>query len=56
LFFADATAALPCTLVIFGASGELTKRLLIPALHNLAHDQVLDPYFSVVAVDPPAVE
>ena len=48
---ADATAAPPCTLVIFGASGDLTKRLLIPALYNLAHDQVLDPYFDIIGVD-----
>ena len=26
----------PCAFVIFGASGDLTKRLLVPALHNLA--------------------
>ncbi|MCB1019860.1 MAG: hypothetical protein KDC27_08020, partial [Acidobacteria bacterium] len=25
----------PCIIVIFGASGDLTKRKLIPALHNL---------------------
>src|SRR5262245_41946441 len=26
----------PCCLVIFGASGDLTHRLLVPALYNLA--------------------
>jgi len=26
----------PCIIVIFGASGDLTKRKLIPALYNLA--------------------
>src|SRR5215475_5564103 len=26
----------PCVMVIFGASGDLTKRKLIPALYNLA--------------------
>ena len=26
----------PCAMVIFGSSGDLTKRLLIPALYNLA--------------------
>ena len=25
----------PCTMVIFGAGGDLTKRLLLPALYNL---------------------
>ncbi len=28
----------PCILVIFGASGDLTKRLLVPALYNLGCD------------------
>ena len=31
----DAPPAPPCTLVIFGASGDLTHRLLMPALYNL---------------------
>jgi hypothetical protein len=26
----------PCAMVIFGATGDLTKRLVIPALYNLA--------------------
>jgi len=26
----------PCAFVVFGASGDLTKRLLVPALYNLA--------------------
>ena len=30
----------PCVMVIFGASGDLTKRKLIPALYNLAEGQV----------------
>jgi len=32
---AKAQAAPPCTVVIFGASGDLAKRKLIPALYNL---------------------
>ena len=28
----------PCTVVIFGATGDLTHRKLIPALYNLAVD------------------
>jgi glucose-6-phosphate 1-dehydrogenase len=32
-------SAPPCTMVIFGASGDLTKRLLMPALYNLACDR-----------------
>ncbi len=27
----------PCVLVIFGASGDLTRRLLVPSLYNLAY-------------------
>jgi len=39
-----------CTLIIFGATGDLTKRLLVPALLNLHFDGKLSPNFSVVAV------
>ena len=40
---ARGTAPTPaCTLVIFGAGGDLTKRLLIPALYNLAGSKLLD--------------
>lgn len=38
----------PCTLVIFGATGDLTHRKLIPALYNLAADGELPPGLSVV--------
>src|SRR3954447_24229521 len=31
----------PCIILIFGASGDLTKRLLVPALYNLACDGLL---------------
>jgi glucose-6-phosphate 1-dehydrogenase len=40
----------PCTLVIFGASGDLTKRLLMPALYNLACDRLLPKGFCLVGV------
>jgi glucose-6-phosphate 1-dehydrogenase len=39
-----------CTLVIFGASGDLTWRLLVPALYNLACDRLLPEGFAVVGV------
>ncbi len=39
-----------CTLIIFGATGDLTKRLLVPALLNLHFDGKLSSNFSVVAV------
>ena len=38
----------PCTTVIFGASGDLTRRKLMPALYNLALQQWLPAGFSVV--------
>ena len=40
----------PCVLVIFGASGDLTKRLLMPALYNLACDGLLPEQFALVGV------
>ena len=41
----------PCTLVIFGAHGDLTKRLLTPALYNLFGAGLLDDGFKVIGVD-----
>ncbi len=38
----------PCIMLIFGASGDLTKRLLVPALYNLACDGLLSPNFAVL--------
>jgi glucose-6-phosphate 1-dehydrogenase len=38
----------PCAMVIFGASGDLTHRMLLPALYNLALDRRLPPRFAVV--------
>ena len=38
----------PCTVVIFGASGDLTKRKLVPALYTLMAERLLPPSFSVV--------
>jgi glucose-6-phosphate 1-dehydrogenase len=40
-----------CALVVFGARGDLTKRLLVPALYNLARDGLLDDGFRVLGVD-----
>ena len=34
-----AQKAPPCTLVIFGAGGDLTKRLLMPAIYNLVEGE-----------------
>ncbi len=38
----------PCAMVIFGASGDLTKRKLIPALYNLAKDNLLSKEFAII--------
>src|SRR5216117_505202 len=38
----------PCTMVIFGATGDLTQRKLIPALYNLAADGDLPPAVAIV--------
>jgi glucose-6-phosphate 1-dehydrogenase len=43
-------AADPCAFVIFGAAGDLTKRLLLPALYNLAAGGLLPEGFAVVGV------
>jgi len=40
--------AAPCVMIIFGATGDLTKRKLIPALCNLAQDDVLPKQFAIV--------
>lgn len=40
-----------CTLVIFGAGGDLTQRLLIPALYDLAGSRLLDERFQIIGVD-----
>jgi len=38
----------PCVMTIFGASGDLTKRKLIPALYNLARENFLSKEFAIV--------
>jgi glucose-6-phosphate 1-dehydrogenase len=40
----------PCILVIFGASGDLTKRKLFPALYSLAYRRLLPEKFAVVGI------
>jgi glucose-6-phosphate 1-dehydrogenase len=38
----------PCSIVIFGASGDLTARKLIPALYHLAKEQQMPPDYRIV--------
>jgi glucose-6-phosphate 1-dehydrogenase len=40
-----------CALVIFGAGGDLTKRLITPALYNLAKQDLLPERFAILGVD-----
>src|SRR4051794_13088519 len=40
----------PTTTVIFGASGDLAKRKLLPAIYNLAHEGALPEQFNLIGV------
>ena len=40
----------PCSMVIFGAAGDLTSRLLLPALYNLDAGNLLAPEFKLVGI------
>jgi glucose-6-phosphate 1-dehydrogenase len=39
-----------CTMIVFGASGDLTKRKLVPALFNLQLEKLLPDNFNVVGM------
>jgi glucose-6-phosphate 1-dehydrogenase len=47
---AKALTPQPCTLVIFGGGGDLSRRKLLPALYNLMLDGALPAQFAVVGV------
>ena len=38
----------PCTVVLFGASGDLAKRKVIPAMYDLATHKALGPRYAIV--------
>ena len=40
----------PTTLVIFGGTGDLAHRKLLPAIYNLAHEGALPERFNLIAV------
>src|SRR5881296_935518 len=40
----------PTTLVIFGATGDLARRKLLPALYNLGHEGALPERFNVIGI------
>jgi len=46
-----AAPAPPCAMVIFGAAGDLTKRLVVPALYDLVQERRLAQEFRLVGVD-----
>jgi glucose-6-phosphate 1-dehydrogenase len=48
---ARGSQAPPCTIVIFGSSGDLTRRLLMPALYNLAKAGRLSDKFALIGID-----
>src|SRR5262245_17700778 len=41
----------PATMVIFGAAGDLTKRLVVPALYNLVRGGKLPEGFALIGID-----
>src|SRR5271170_3402953 len=47
---APGSPAGPCAMVLFGAGGDLTKRKLIPAMHNLAQSKLLPEQFAIIGV------
>ncbi len=42
-------SAEPCAIVIFGATGDLTKRKLIPALYRLSEQKLIPSEFAIIA-------
>ena len=40
----------PTSLVIFGATGDLARRKLLPAIYNLAHDGALPERFELIGI------
>jgi glucose-6-phosphate 1-dehydrogenase len=53
---ATGNAAEGCVLVIFGASGDLTRRKLLPALYNLAEARHLPERFAVMGIARPRLD
>ncbi len=45
----------PCAIVIYGASGDLAKRKLVPALYRLAYERRLPAAFAVVGISRTAM-
>src|SRR5205085_3839159 len=47
---AELRPAAPCVMVIFGATGDLTSRKLIPALHNLLRSNLVSDRFAIIGI------
>ena len=47
----EASCTGPCVMVIFGAAGDLTRRLVVPALYNLVLSKLLPEQFAIVGLD-----
>ncbi len=47
----SAAPAPPNAMIIFGAGGDLTKRLVVPALYNLACSKLLPDEFAITGID-----
>jgi glucose-6-phosphate 1-dehydrogenase len=45
----------PCTVIIYGASGDLTKRKLVPALYRLTQERLVPGEFAIVGVSRSAM-
>jgi len=45
----------PCIVIIYGASGDLTKRKLVPALYRLSQERLLPGEFAIVGVSRTAM-
>ena len=43
----------PCGMVMFGVTGDLSRKKLMPAIYDLANRGLLPPGFSLVRVRPP---
>ena len=51
IFGTQAHAAGPCAMVILGAAGDLTKRLLFPSIYNLRKNNLLPEEFGIACMD-----
>src|ERR1700754_3615646 len=46
----------PCAVVIFGVTGDLARKKVVPAIYDLANRGLLPPNFALGGVPPPRLE